>query len=375
MKDVVLVTGDFVRTGGMDMPNFAVAKELAECGVNVELVAFRVADELTEHANLHWRKVPKPFGSYFLGLPLLDCIGRTIGKKALARGGRVLVNGGNCQVGDVNWVHYVHAAYRTANPHSAFRRAKAELSHRLDLEQERSALRKARTIIANSERTRADLRERVGVDDARIRTIYYGIDPERFAPPTEQRRHQLRTRFGWSDRPQVAFIGALGDRRKGFDTLFAAWASLCRASSWDCDLVVIGRGAELGAWQTRARASGMHERIRFLGFRSDVPDLLAACDALVAPTRYEAYGLGVQEALCTGLPALVSADAGVAERYPASLGELLLREPSRAEAVEASLREWRRNHERLRQATVELAASLRQRTWRTMAREVHALLA
>ncbi|HEY8945242.1 MAG TPA: glycosyltransferase, partial [Polyangiaceae bacterium] len=117
------------------------------------------------------------------------------------------------------------------------------------------------------------------------------------------------------------------------------------------------------------------ERIRFLGFRSDVPDLLAACDALVAPTRYEAYGLGVQEALCTGLPALVSADAGVAERYPASLGELLLREPSRAEAVEASLREWRRNHERLRQATVELAASLRQRTWRTMAREVHALLA
>ena len=37
------------------------------------------------------------------------------------------------------------------------------------------------------------------------------------------------------------------------------------------------------------------------------------------PARYEAYGLAVHEALCRGLPALVSASAGVAERYPADL--------------------------------------------------------
>jgi len=39
---------------------------------------------------------------------------------------------------------------------------------------------------------------------------------------------------------------------------------------------------------------------------------------LVSPVRYEAYGLNVQEALCCGVPAIVSACAGVAERYPAT---------------------------------------------------------
>ncbi len=172
------------------------------------------------------------------------------------------------------------------------------------------------------------------------------------------------------DRPQVAFVGALGDRRKGFDTLFDAWSRLCRDATWDCDLLVVGRGAELPAWQQRAETEGMRARIRFLGFRSDVPELLAACDALVAPTRYEAYGLGVQEALCVGLPALVSAAAGVAERYPSSLAELLLDDPTDAAALEASLRNWRRHHERLRDGVHALSAHLRRRTWQAMAEDV-----
>lgn len=375
MPDVVLISGDFVQTGGMDMPNFAVAQRLAECGVSVELVAFRVANELEAYSNVQWCRVPKPLRSYFVGLPLLDHIGRRIARKCLARGGRVIVNGGNCQVGDVNWVHYVHAAYRAPAPHSSMvRRARHELSHRLSVEQERSALLKARTIIANSERTRRDLTTRLGIDDSSIRTIYYGIDPERFAPPSEERRWRLREQLGLGDRPQVAFVGALGDRRKGFDTLFSAWSSLCRQPTWDCDLLVVGRGAELPLWQKRAREEGIEARIRFLGFRSDVPDVLAACDALVAPTRYEAYGLGVQEALCTGLPAVVSATAGVAERYPAALAELLLADPENADELEASLLGWRRHHERLRESAREFSRKLRQRTWQVMADDVRALL-
>jgi glycosyltransferase involved in cell wall biosynthesis len=374
MERVVLVTGDFVRTGGMDMPNFAVAQRLADCGVFVQLVAFRVADELAEHANVRWRRVPKPLGSYSLGLPLLDHVGRKVGRKCLARGGRVIVNGGNCQVGDVNWVHYVHAAYQASGSTSLARRAQHALTHRLNLEQERSALLKARSIIVNSERTRRDLTEKLGIDDSLIRTVYYGIDAERFSPPSEERRRRLRGQLGIPDRPQVAFVGALGDRRKGFDTLFAAWSSLCRDPGWECDLMVVGRGAELPLWQKRAQDEGIQQRVRFLGFRSDVPDVLAACDALVAPTRYEAYGLGVQEALCTGLPAIVSASAGVAERYPPALVELLLDDPDNAGALEASLRNWRRHHERLRNAARELSLQLRQRTWQVMAEEFRFLI-
>lgn len=368
-----MVTGDFVRTGGMDMPNFAVAQRLAECGVSVRLVAFRVAEELRDNPRVSWQRVRKPLGSYTLGLPLLDYRGRQVGQKCLDRGGRVIVNGGNCQVSDVNWVHYVHAAYDA--PASTFLgRAKHALTHRLNLEQERSALKKAKLIIANSERTRRDLTQRLGVTDSLIRTVYYGIDAERFAPPSAAHRERCRAALALPDRPQVAFVGALGDRRKGFDVLFDAWSSLCRDSAWDCDLLVVGRGVELPVWQQRARDAGMAERIRFLGFRSDVPDVLAACDALVAPTRYEAYGLGVQEALCTGLPAIVSADAGVAERYPSTLAELLLDEPEDRAALEASLRNWRRHRERLLDATRDSSIQLRQRTWQVMAEDVRSLL-
>ena len=92
----------------------------------------------------------------------------------------------------------------------------------------------------------------------------------------------------------------------------------CRAGTptWSSS----GTGAELPAWRQRAQAAGLGDRMRFLGFRSDVPEILAALDALVHPARYEAYGLSVHEALCRGVPAIVSASAGVAERIPRRCG-------------------------------------------------------
>ncbi len=374
MEQAILVSGDFVRFGGMDMPNFALARHLANRGITVHLVAYRVADDLAKHPNVRFHQVPKPLNSYLLGAPVLDRIGRRVARSLSTLRSRIVVNGGNCQLGDVNWVHYVHAAYEPTGVHGLGAWAKGAVARRFELRQERNALRMARLVIVNSERTRRDLTSRLGVDDARIRTVYYGIDAARFSPPSPHRAEQLRKQFGWSNRPQVAFVGALGDRRKGFDTLYAAWSKLCATESWDGDLIVVGHGAELRSWRERAAADGLTGRIRFLGFRRDVPDILAACDALVAPTRYEAFGLGVQEALCTGLPALVSADAGVAERYPPALGKLLLHDPNSALELEQALTQWRNSADELREATRQLSSVLRGRTWEVMAAEIDVTL-
>jgi glycosyltransferase involved in cell wall biosynthesis len=171
----------------------------------------------------------------------------------------------------------------------------------------------------------------------------------------------------------VAFVGALGDRRKGFDTLLAAWQRLCRGN-WDADLVVIGGGAELPVWRTRVQAIGLEERIRFLGFRRDVPELLPACDLLVSSTRYEAYGLGVHEALCCGVPALVSRSAGVAERYPAELAHFLLDDPEDDVALAARLFAWREHRDGCRPDVATLTERLRQRTWDDMVAEMLGLM-
>jgi len=169
------------------------------------------------------------------------------------------------------------------------------------------------------------------------------------------------------------FIGALGDRRKGFDTLFDAWRQLSTDGTWDVDLLAAGAGAERAAWEQRARQHGLSS-IRFLGFRSDIATVIAAADVLVHPVRYEAYGLGVHEAICRGLPAIVSAAAGIAERYPACLGDLLLRDPQQSTELARVLRAWRDEADRWPARVEPFARELRGRSWDAMAADVAALV-
>ena len=172
----------------------------------------------------------------------------------------------------------------------------------------------------------------------------------------------------------MGFVGALGDRRKAFDTLFAAWRALCRRPDWDADLDrrrLRRRAAGLAAAGGEA---GLADRIRFLGFRRDVPALLAAFDALVHPARYEAYGLSVREALCRGVPAIVAASAGVAEHYPAALHDLLIVDPDDGGELAERLAAWRRGLSRYRALVEPLAESLRARTWQVMGEEIERLV-
>ncbi len=371
MNLCLLVNGNFVPTNGMDMPNLALARHLAEAGAEVHLVTHRAEEELTTKPNVIVHHVPKPANSYLLAAPFLDRMGRKWAANITARKGDVVANGGNCLWGDINWVHYVHAAYRAPRAGSALRIAKNECAHRTFLAMERAAVKRARLVIVNSERTRRDVVERLGVAEERVRTVYYGIDRERFRPVTDEERARAKNKLGWSnDKPVVAFIGALGDRRKGLDKLLAAWESLCADSRWDADLAVIGTGAELPVYQARARAMGLESRIYFLGFRDDVPTILAACDALIAPTQYEAYGQGVHEALCCGVPALVSASAGVAERYPPSLQDLLIPDPEDVDDLRERLRAWRNRVDEYKAIVLPLSQQLRAHTWEHMAAQI-----
>src|SRR5262249_4600963 len=156
-----------------------------------------------------------------------------------------------------NWVHYLHAAYAAPTSGSAARWAKTAAVHRRDLLAERDALTRARVVISNSRRTRADLIERLAVPESRIHVVYYGSDPVRFSYVDRAARDLAKRALGRPvDRPLVGFVGALGDRRKAFDSIFSAWESLSQRKEWDVDLVAVGAGAELSAWQARARAAG-----------------------------------------------------------------------------------------------------------------------
>jgi glycosyltransferase involved in cell wall biosynthesis len=365
----LLVSAAFVKTGGQDRANFALASYLARHGYPLHLVSHRVAGEIGSSAHVHLHAAPHPLGWDLLGEPFLQQMGHSWARRLADA--RVVANGGNCAWPDVNWVHYVHAAYAPGHEGGVARRTKQKLAHRLFLHDERRALRSARVVIANSRRTARDLIERVGVSADRIRVVYYGIDADEFRPGTVAERSQTRADLGWpTERPVVLFIGALGDKRKGFDTLFAAWQRLSRISRFDPLLVVIGRGAMLTEWQRRAIDEGLAGSMTFLGFRDDVPRLVRAADLLVAPTRYEAYGLGVHEALCCGLPAVVSSDAGVAERYPDGLLDLLLPHADDADDLAERIDRSLDDHAGLLTRMQPFSAQLRARTWDDMAHDI-----
>lgn len=371
----IIVAGALLETGGQDRANLALADYLADQGRVVHLVAHRVESRLARHRGVVHHAVPKPFNSDVVGERLLRWQGRRLAVRLRADRPHVLVNGGNCNWPDVNWVHYVHAAYARGGERGTLRRLRFRVSHQRWLTEERQALKRARLVIANSERTRKDLVERVGIADDRIRVVYYGIDADRFREPCPGERDTTRRELGWhQDRPVVLFIGALGDRRKGFDTVFRAWRSL-KGNSGNLDplLVVVGQGTLLDYWRQRTTDAGLANNISFLGFRHDVPALVRAADALVSPTRYEAYGLGVHEALCCGLPAIVTADAGIAERYPSALSALLLPDPEDDLDLAGRVMHCLTHHSALAPAVRSFAETLRARTWRDAAADLVAL--
>jgi glycosyltransferase involved in cell wall biosynthesis len=368
----LLVSGDFSPLGGMDCANHALAKYIGARGDDeVHLVTHRAWDDLAALSAVTIHRVWRPLNSHLAGMPLLDRAGRRWARRLRLQGARVIVNGGNCGWDDITWVHYVHAAFRPRSAANKLHRLKTWATGRYHLAAERRTLRHARLVLCNSRRTYRDVVERVGVPEERARVVYYGVDPVRFGPVTPAERDEVRADLGWTrDRPVATFVGALGDRRKGFDTLFAAWRILCTDKRWDCDLAVVGSGAEASTWQQRARENGLTDRVRFLGFRRDVPRILAASDVLVHPARYEAYGLGVHEALCRGVPALVSADAGVAERYPAELQSLLIPNANDPADLADRLRYWRENLDRFQAKLIPLSDTLRGHTWDTMAQRI-----
>ena len=364
--EYLLVSGDFVKTGGMDRANYALASYLLGRGHRVHLVGHRADPELIGRPGAVFHRVIKPLNSYLLGEPFLRQTGRQWARRLGPQGARVVINGGNCGWGDVNWVHYVHACWTPRPGVGTLRRAKTSLSHRTALAAERAGVRKARVVVANSEQTRAAVIDRLGLSPERVHTVYYGVDPARFRPATAAERTEARARHGWhGDRPVLAFVGALGDGRKGLDTLLAAWRHLRETRDWDARLVVIGAGASLAKLEEASRDLG--GSVEFLGFRRDVPDILRGCDALVSPTRYEAYGLNVHEALCCGLPALVSRSAGVAERYPSELQDWLIPDPDDPCGLADRLRAWRQDRGRYEPALASFSDRLRSHTWDDMA--------
>ena len=129
-----------------------------------------------------------------------------------------------------------------------------------------------------------------------------GVDLGRHAK--DDSRLRLRKELGVAPEEQVICCVGRLDQQKGLDVLLEAltWILPTKATR----LWLVGDGALRDHLKEQARRFELFNRVTFLGFRSDVPQLLRAADIFVLPSRFEAMPLSIIEAMAAGLPCIVS---------------------------------------------------------------------
>jgi L-malate glycosyltransferase len=149
-----------------------------------------------------------------------------------------------------------------------------------------------------------------GFPARRIEVIENGIDLPRYAPAAD--RAALRRRLGLDpDRRYIAVVARFHPV-KDHATLVHAFARVAAVRA-DVDLLLAGDGPLRGDLEALVRRLEIDGRVRFLGVRSDVPDLLRVADVFALTSVSEAASLTILEAMASRLPVVATAVGGNSE--------------------------------------------------------------
>lgn len=157
-----------------------------------------------------------------------------------------------------------------------------------------------------------------GVPAERIHPMPYAVDNARFAALAAKgkaKRSELARELGLDPRaPVILFAGKLIER-KGVTELLEAFLTCCASSARSIQpaLVLVGAGALEGPLRARVRESSSAP-VHFAGFRpqTELPRFYDLADLVVVPSRFESWGLVVNEAMACSAPVLASTAVGAA---------------------------------------------------------------
>jgi glycosyltransferase involved in cell wall biosynthesis len=160
--------------------------------------------------------------------------------------------------------------------------------------------RGARRIIVDSEFSRSELLEFLHVPADHIQVVYPGVAQD-----------YCKLQRLPDERPFLLSVGTV-EARKNLAVVIRALAELPA----EVTLVVAGPPTPyLSLCKSLANQLGVSERIAWRGYleRNVLLDLFARAAALVMPSKYEGFGYGAAQALCAGVPLLVSNSSSLPE--------------------------------------------------------------
>jgi len=205
-----------------------------------------------------------------------------------------------------------------------------------------SRFRWAALLLTVSEHSRQALIAQ-GVPADRVKVIYSGIDPDDYAPTQERRALARQLLSAGEGEWLVGFVGRLV-ADKGIPTLIAL-ARRFKQRSEKVRFVLIGDGPLRPQVEAIARDENLP--LQCLGFRADVPLLLAGLDAYVHPSRYESFCLSVLEAMAARLPVVASKVGGLPELVTPTTG-ILVNDLDDLDAWDDALQTLRLNRDQAR---------------------------
>ena len=174
------------------------------------------------------------------------------------------------------------------------------------------ATAKSQAVIVGSQERRRHFLDANYVPARKVVRIPFGVDVARFEPCPATReavRQELRLQPG-----SVAFaaVGHFGGE-KGIDQIVTAFRLMReKRPGLPVELIVCGTGSADQHGRLEQLA-GADARVRFLGFRQDVPRLLQGADVLVHAPRMEAFGLVLIEGMASGLPVVATSVGGITD--------------------------------------------------------------
>jgi glycosyltransferase involved in cell wall biosynthesis len=306
---IAIVTHNVIKGDGQGRVNHELTRHFLRQGLEVTLIADTIDESLGDEG-VHWLQVPTDALDERIDLLKIWRFRRKANRLLHEHGDSfdaILACGAVLTYPHaLNAVHFVHGTWLRSPFHSSKVRSGPYawyqwLVSTLNARWEREAFERADHLIAVSDMVRDELVE-IGVPPEDISVIVNGVDIKEFAPGPADRQA-----LGLPVRPVLGlFVGDIQSPIKNLDAVLHAMVDV------DALHLAVAGSTERSPYPGLAAQLGIEDRVHFLGFRRDIPDLMRAADFFALPSRRDSCPLVHLEAMASGLPTIVSNRVGTA---------------------------------------------------------------
>lgn len=159
-----------------------------------------------------------------------------------------------------------------------------------------------------------------GISPEKIKVIYNGVDTDYFKP---MENDSIRKELNIGENTLVLTTISRFNEEKGHYFLIQGIKELTKHIT-DFKVLLVGEGEEQSFIKEKVKEHNLKDYVLFLGYRKDIPEILAATDIYVSPSKKEAISFSIIEALSCGVPVVATEVGGVPEIFEKGNGGILI---------------------------------------------------